>query len=326
MKVICCNKKCRKEYSFEGSLYKSDKTNRPILVCPHCRCKHLLEFIPFEQDLRLKNIRELNLGPPAYVDLTATRIANDQRADQSGADDGDVTGWDKTADFILAIQIGTSKGVPDRRYKLRWRDVTDEGAFADVGAAGEISYNAATVLVDGATLGSGNKLCTGTPGEKKRVILQTNWQDGMESEGDNELPDSPGLYSLADEYYSEFQWALDCNSAQTGHEYEFELYEITNGVSIGTCLATITMEGYKVEGITKDKNGNVLGSCLCFLCKDNQDNSCSYIAYVLSDSVTGVYSFTGLSDNDLQYFVISWKDNTPHVFDVTDHVLQPVEP
>ena len=81
---------------------------------------------------------------------------------------------------------------------------------------------------------------------------------------------------------------------------------------------------YKVEGVSKDKDGNALGSCLCFLCRDNQDNSCSYIAYVLSDSVTGAYSFTGLLNNDAQHFVISWKDNTPHVFDVTDHVLQPL--
>jgi len=67
-----------------------------------------------------------------------------------------------------------------------------------------------------------------------------------------------------------------------------------------------------------------LGSCLCFLCKDNQDNSCSYLTYMLSNSVTGAYSFTGLLDNDAKYFVVSWKDDSPHVFDVTDHVLQPV--
>jgi len=80
---------------------------------------------------------------------------------------------------------------------------------------------------------------------------------------------------------------------------------------------------YKLEGVSKDKDGNTLGSCHCFLCKDNQDNTCSYVAYDLSDG-SGNYSFTGLLDNDAQYFVIAWKDNTPHVFDVTDHVLQPV--
>lgn len=81
---------------------------------------------------------------------------------------------------------------------------------------------------------------------------------------------------------------------------------------------------YKLEGITKDNGGSVLGSCLCFLVKDNGDNTFTYVAYQLSNSGTGAYSFTGLTDNDPDYQVIAWKDDSPHVFDVTDHVLQPV--
>lgn len=81
---------------------------------------------------------------------------------------------------------------------------------------------------------------------------------------------------------------------------------------------------YKLEGVTKDKSGNILGSCKCFLFKDNLDDTLTFVDYVLSDSVTGAYSFTGISDNDAQYLVVAWKDDTPHVFDVTDHVLQPV--
>lgn len=80
---------------------------------------------------------------------------------------------------------------------------------------------------------------------------------------------------------------------------------------------------YKLEGVTKDKDGNTLGSCHCFLCKNNLDGSASYIAYDLSDG-SGNYSFTGLTNNDAQYFVISWKDDSPHVFDTTGQVLQPV--
>lgn len=83
-------------------------------------------------------------------------------------------------------------------------------------------------------------------------------------------------------------------------------------------------ELYKLEGVTKDKDGNTKATCECFLCKDNGDNTASFIAYTQSDGV-GNYSFTGLDNNDAQYFVISWKDETPHIFDVTDHVLQPVE-
>lgn len=81
---------------------------------------------------------------------------------------------------------------------------------------------------------------------------------------------------------------------------------------------------YKLDGVTYDKNGTILGSCECYLFKDNQDNTLTFVDYVLSNASTGAYSFTGLSDNDAQYIVVAWKDNTPHVFDVTDHVLQPV--
>lgn len=82
---------------------------------------------------------------------------------------------------------------------------------------------------------------------------------------------------------------------------------------------------YKLEGITYDKNGDALVSCKCFLFKDNQNNTLTYVDYVLSDGATGAYSFTGIGDDDAQYIVIAWKDNTPHVFDASDHVLQPVE-
>jgi len=81
---------------------------------------------------------------------------------------------------------------------------------------------------------------------------------------------------------------------------------------------------YKLEGITKDNAGSALGSCHTFLVKDNLDNTYTYKAYLLSNAVTGAYSFTGLTDNDANYQVISWKDLATHVFDVTDHVLQPV--
>ena len=167
-----------------------------------------------------------------YATLGGSRILNASRVDQSGADDGDVTNWGKTADFILAQTIYTSKGPIARSYRLHWRNVTDGGSFAVVGATGEISFTADTVLVDGTALTSANARCSAVGGY--------TWQEGLESEGDNLLPDS-GTYSLADEYYTEFQWALDCNSALAGKQYEFELYEVTNGVSIGTCLAQITM-------------------------------------------------------------------------------------
>lgn len=81
---------------------------------------------------------------------------------------------------------------------------------------------------------------------------------------------------------------------------------------------------FKLEGITKDKNGDVLGSCECYVFKDLGNNTLVYKGYALSDPSTGAYSVTGLSDDDANYIVVGWKDDTPHVLDVSDHVLQPV--
>lgn len=95
----------------------------------------------------------------------------------------------------------------------------------------------------------------------------------------------------------------------------------TAGMAVAVAPVDIT---YKLEGITKDKDGVALGSCPCFLCKDNGDNTLSFVDYVLSNASTGAYSFTGLEDNDSAYLVIAWKDLATHVFDVTDFILTPV--
>jgi len=99
----------------------------------------------------------------------------------------------------------------------------------------------------------------------------------------------------------------------------------------GTSLADVQSEisgisvNYKLEGVTKDKTGSVLGICDCHLYKMNPDgNGAVWMAFDESDS-SGNYSFTGLWDDDARYFVIAYKDNTPHVMDGTDHVLVPVE-
>jgi len=220
--IKCC--KCGKGYDIKDNLYEDN-----ILICPHCGLKHKVDFTLFDKKIeKLKKVEKLNLA--FYPSLGASRIADANRIDKSLADNGDVTGWVKTNDFILATRIYGSKGAYNYAYTLKWRNVTDAGSFAAVGATGEISYAADTVLVDGQALPTGSKICS----------AQTNytWQNGMENEGDNILPDS-GTYSLADEYYTELQWALDCSGAHDNDIYEFALY--TSSTSIGTCLASIQM-------------------------------------------------------------------------------------
>jgi len=220
--IKCC--KCGKGYDIKDNLYEDN-----ILICPHCGLKHKVDFTLFDKKIeKLKKVEKLNLA--FYPSLGASRIADANRIDKSLADNGDVTGWVKTNDIILATRIYGSKGAYNYAYTLKWRNVTDSGSFAAVGATGEISYATDTVLVDGQALPTESKICS----------AQTNytWQNGMENEGDNILPDS-GTYSLADEKYTELQWALDCSAAHDNDVYEFALY--TSSTSIGTCLASIQM-------------------------------------------------------------------------------------
>lgn len=81
---------------------------------------------------------------------------------------------------------------------------------------------------------------------------------------------------------------------------------------------------FKLEGVTYDKDEVILGSVDCYLYKDNLDNTITFKGHVVSNAGTGVYSFTGIADNDANYLVVFIKDDSPHVMDVTDHVLQPV--
>lgn len=80
---------------------------------------------------------------------------------------------------------------------------------------------------------------------------------------------------------------------------------------------------YTISGITRDKNGNVLGSCEVTLFKSDTATPpvYTYIDNTTSNAVTGAYSFT-VYDQDARYMVYSIKDDIPHVFDATDNELQ----
>lgn len=192
-------------------------------------------------------------GAPAFVILSASRIADSDKVDQSNSDDGNVVDWVKANEIILATQINTSKGPIARQYRLHWRNVTDGGSFAQVAhSGGEIEWAVAaeTVLEDDIPVYQINKLCSATP--------EPTFQTGKQSEGDNILPDS-GTYSLEDEYYTEFQWGLSLDNALDGKQYEFELYDVTEGTIIGTCGAQITTWIETPEGEDIPYNPRAIG-------------------------------------------------------------------
>lgn len=251
-------------------------------------------------------------GPPVFsggnIDNATRNLGN--------AEDTPVAGWNKANLFIVALAWETtpSKKCDNRTYKIQWRNKTDSGAWNDLSNEGVLWWSlGGTDLVDNNPLIESEAICSSS---------NTTFVNNIERESLNSLNHE----MLSSDSWTECQWAVEAFTALDGKEYEFRLYNVSDTAVVGTSLATITFQApptYQISGVTKDKDGNTLGTCECFLCKDNGDSTSTYIAYTQSDG-SGNYSFIGITDNDATYFVISWKDDTPHVFDVTDHVLQPI--
>ncbi len=110
-------------------------------------------------------------------------------------------------------------------------------------------------------------------------------------------------------------------SSESTKYSELVVYSVVESTKYSEIQVYVT---YKLEGVTYDKDEVILGSVDCYLYKDNGDNTVTFKNHVVSNVSTGAYTFTGILDNDVAYFVVFIKDDTPHVMDVTDHVLQPV--
>jgi hypothetical protein len=88
---------------------------------------------------------------------------------------------------------------------------------------------------------------------------------------------------------------------------------------------TVAIIKYKLTGITYSGVGtsSILGSVICRLYKDNLDNTTTFIEEVSSHSVTGVYAFLNIPDNDPQYYVTGWHYGSTTQYDMTSSTLTP---
>lgn len=92
---------------------------------------------------------------------------------------------------------------------------------------------------------------------------------------------------------------------------------------IGEVEVDVTWDQPQLSGITKDKDGSVLTSCHVSLFKvidEGPPHEYQWKESQISDGSTGAYSF-GVYDGT-NYMVYASKDDSPHVFDCTDNVLQ----
>ncbi len=149
----------------------------------------------------------------------------------TGADDEDITNYDKTLSFVVVAQIDEEKGAWNAGYTLYWRNVTDAGAMAPLASTGECKWASDTSLVNGDPVTT--KKCAASGGSG------STWQNGEQVEG----AATSDAINLADEYYTEVWFAVSCASGLGAKQYEFQLFE-TNGNTLlaAACAAQITLQ------------------------------------------------------------------------------------
>jgi hypothetical protein len=167
-----------------------------------------------------------------YVNtIKASRILDTNLNDKSGVDDGLVGGWVKTNLFVLACTMycstGTSRNPTAATFQIMWRNVTDAGSFANVGATGQIKYTTGTDLTNNNTIAT--NIC-GIPTGYSFTALQSFQVEYSLS------PSS----DLAAGGCCEMRFGLSVADGLDGKQYEFQIYDPTNSKTIGTCVAKLT--------------------------------------------------------------------------------------
>lgn len=132
--------------------------------------------------------------------------------------------------------------------------------------------------------------------------------------------------------YSLYIATRDCDNLNF-YPFPYEIDQTTIGAASASAgdatgytfvIRKDTSETYTISGVTKDKNGSPLGSCEVALLKEvgGMPPQYRFVACTTSDPSTGAYSFQ-VYENEARFMVYCIKDDSPHVFDASDNVLQP---
>lgn len=101
---------------------------------------------------------------------------------------------------------------------------------------------------------------------------------------------------------------------------------VSNFVAGQALFENITASGpasYTLNGVTYSKAGAILSDCQVSLFKHSGSGVYVFLDTVVSDTITGAYSFV-VSDNDASYMIVAHKAGAPNVFDCSDNNLEPV--
>lgn len=204
-------------------------------------------------------------------------------------------------------------------FELQWQNLTDAGSWTDLGSTGEIKWSSSTDLANNNAVASAEEL-----GEVNCSGKNPTRQDGKEREGANSIT----ISSVASKKSFDIHWAIDPTGATVGKEYIFRVVETGTSNSYGTMLGSLwPVTVGDVTGITKDDAGDVLVSCYVAIFQKIEGggppHDYQWMASTTSHGTTGAYTFSNL-DIAQEHFVYAIKEDSPHVFDVTDDVLTPV--
>jgi hypothetical protein len=214
----------------------------------------------------------------------------------------------------FTIQADDMNDSVDSTFKLRWRNVSDAGSFADLASTGEIKWATVSDLIDGNAVVAGED-----SGANVFDCIAKAWsrRDGLEKEGANGF-----TRSIAQDAYEDFQWAVALDSADFANndDYELALTQSDNTViATGTTTVTVVTAG-KIDGITKNDTRSAPIDLVTVSCFESDQAGSDpkpigeMISQVVSDVTTGVYSLTGLVSGR-KYFLHFYKDDTDDLSD-----------
>ena len=119
---------------------------------------------------------------------------------------------------------------------------------------------------------------------------------------------------------------IDASGGQTLYTYNSTLtscYNCSTSMGNGNISNAFTGAAVAISGVTYDKNGNVLGSCVVYLFRDNGNSTATFVAATTSNAGTGAYSFTVYAGST--YFVVAFGvKSAVDVFDCTDRIVTAV--
>jgi hypothetical protein len=156
-----------------------------------------------------------------FADATRSWEASEETA---------VTNWDKDDSGIYAVGLGATGGALNTLTpQLYWRNKTDAGSFAAVGASGEVKYTTVSGLTDESDVTSGEAGVTS--GKSYTTCNQCEQENSHEASTTTDL---------ADENWTELQIGISFADGDDGDEYEFSLYE--SAAQVGSAsVATVTL-------------------------------------------------------------------------------------